>query len=99
MERRTRGGVVLPANVSGVRTLAFRCMVCGTEFYDDEQLAWTRHVGRCVGRHEQEIHESAPHNRLPGFLGDVNLDVEYQRYARERPRDWYRDHKIDWPGG
>jgi hypothetical protein len=95
MERKTKGGVILPGNVAGLREVRFHCNVCGADFYEDEERQWVRHVGQCVNRHEVEIHEASPRTKAPGFLDPEYGDREYERWVRENPQKWARERGID----
>jgi hypothetical protein len=98
MERRTKSGIIIPSNVSGVRTVKFRCFLCDDLFYDDEERAWQQHVARCAREHEASIHAASPRNQLGAFSDPSMWDTEYDRWAKGPNGDWEpwrKDHKID----
>lgn len=44
--------------------------VCGNAFWPGEERAFTAHVTSCAKRHETEILQESPRNRLPIFSED-----------------------------
>ncbi len=93
-EKVTAGGLILPENIAGDRQVGFACTICGDEFYDDELAAYSRHVAKCAGRHEQEINEASPRTQVP-FLNPENWDTEYEKWVRDHPQQWKAERGID----
>lgn len=94
MDRRTKGGLVIPPNVSGVRTLSLKCLICGFMYYDDELRAWQAHVARCARKHEAEIQAVSPKNVLPAFESGEGWDSEYEQWVKDNPATWKRERGI-----
>lgn len=94
VERRTKGGLYIPPNVSDVRTLSLRCEVCGDEFYNDEMAAFQRHVIACCRKHEDAIHAVSPRNYMSAFESDEGWDAEWARWVKENPEKWKRERDI-----
>jgi hypothetical protein len=94
MEHMTAGGLILPSNVAGARTLRFRCTVCGDAFYDDEEREFGQHVAKCARQHEQEINEASPQHQVP-FLNPNMWDAEYRDWVHQNPGRWKAERGID----
>ena len=67
----------------------WRCLVCGTPFYDGEMTAYVRHVAGAVGqvgcheRHEDELRAQSLRVKAPALFDPfVSGDVELGRWIK-----------------
>jgi hypothetical protein len=65
---------------------AYRCLICGATFHDEERAAYSRHMGECATRHHAEIRQLSPREQAPGIFGDEGVDTEYEQHLRRGGR-------------
>lgn len=86
---RTRSGIHLPVSVekSGLDLReAYRCLICGAQFHDEERSRYEQHTARCAREHHAEIVANSPRTQAPGIFGDKGVDLEYEQHLRRGGR-------------
>lgn len=65
------------------RKIAFRCLVCGADFYDDEHTAYERHVVSCAEDNDEHLRAQSLRVKAPAlFDPEQSGDVEFQKWVR-----------------
>lgn len=63
---------------------AYKCNVCGEQFFGEEQEKWARHVAKCARKHREELEEAAAFNRSRNPLEGAAVDQEAVEFQRKR---------------
>lgn len=80
-----RGPLIIVRDSS--RKLAYRCLICGAEFYDDEHGDYERHVVSCSDTHFEELRGMSLRAKAPAlFDPEQSGDVEFQKWVRANKR-------------
>lgn len=98
--KRRASGLIIPTSSSlHQRTPRWKCIPCGTEFFEGESGAYERHVATCSAADEY-VQARSYYLRFPAAYQPYNPDfgdVEWQRWIdknkEERPEQaakWFR---------
>ena len=85
--------IILPRNPK------YACRLCNKRFFEEDEIAWVRHVRQCRLDHEEQVQQMLHKRKYPLGEGDVEAEKWMEKHRTEiiegRKTDVY-GKRQDW---